>query len=106
MVNRIQTFLIIILFSIFSLVSSANAEVKVVTSINEQEWAEAKLLDLDCSHTEKNLLWKSALNLDDSLKLTSDAYKLFVKKDNNSEFKSLIENQINQYQKIQNDRTN
>jgi len=33
MVNRIQTFLIIILFSIFSLVSSANAEVKVVTSI-------------------------------------------------------------------------
>ena len=33
MVNRIQTFLIIILFSIFSLVSSANAEVKLVTSI-------------------------------------------------------------------------
>ena len=33
MINRIQTFLIIILFSIFSLVSSANAEVKVVTSI-------------------------------------------------------------------------
>ena len=33
MINRIQTFLIIVLFSIFSLVSSANAEVKVVTSI-------------------------------------------------------------------------
>ena len=33
MINRIQTFLIIILFSIFSLVSLANAEVKVVTSI-------------------------------------------------------------------------
>ena len=33
MINRIQTFLIIVLFSIFSLVSSANAEIKVVTSI-------------------------------------------------------------------------
>ena len=33
MINRIQTFLIIVLFLIFSLVSSANAEVKVVTSI-------------------------------------------------------------------------
>ena len=33
MINRTQTFLIIVLFSIFSLVSSANAEVKVVTSI-------------------------------------------------------------------------
>ena len=33
MINRIQTFLIVVSFSIFSLVSSANAEVKVVTSI-------------------------------------------------------------------------
>ena len=33
MTNRIHSFLIIVLFSIFSLVSSANADVKVVTSI-------------------------------------------------------------------------
>ena len=33
MTNRIHSFLIIVLFSIFSLVSSAIADVKVVTSI-------------------------------------------------------------------------
>ena len=33
MINRIQTYLITLVFSVFSLISSANAEVKVVTSI-------------------------------------------------------------------------
>ena len=45
MINRIQTFLIIVLFSIFSLVSSANAEVKVVTSIKPIHSLASYLMD-------------------------------------------------------------
>ena len=73
-------------------------KIKWKTSLQKSNFYESKLLFLNSNKAKKNLGWSCILNSKESIKLTSEWYKVFYSKDK-KKFKTTI-NQIEKYEKI------
>ena len=74
---------------------SGNAE--VLLSKEQQDWKEAKTLDLDCIETNRLLGWKPVLDLNNTLSLTADWYCKNLNTKSKHAMKQLTLKQINNY---------
>jgi CDP-glucose 4,6-dehydratase len=80
-----------------------NASVEFTTS--EQDWTEAHTLDLNCSMTNKNLGWRPALDLQETVDWTANWYREWYADRSTAAVRALTETQIENYCRRQRDQS-